>query len=65
MTKAKAWKELRDSFLRKVREIGPEEMAKQIPAHRATVYRLLKRTAVNPSLSIRARIEQIVEEKKQ
>jgi hypothetical protein len=40
-------------------------MAKQIPAHRATVYRLLKRTAVNPSLSIRARIEQIVEEKKQ
>lgn len=58
------WDEIRGEFCRLTAKRGVVKMAADIPADRATVYRLLKGETEHPTKAVQAAIEQIVEENK-
>ena len=59
---SKSWDELKRDFCHMTAVRGVSSVAEAIPASRATVYRLIKGEVQNPSLSIKARVERMVDE---
>ena len=58
----KSWAELRSAFCHVAFQRGIEVVAGEIPAGRATVYRIVRGETENPSLAIRAGMERVVNE---
>ena len=54
------WSDVRDEFTRVVFREGIDEIARRLPAHRATVYRLINGSIQRPSGVMRAAVERIV-----
>ena len=55
------WDELRKPFERLVLRAGVRNVADKLPAHRATVYRLLNDEQQKPCRAIRAAVQRLVE----
>ena len=62
MSDDKSWDELRQEFCHVAFKRGIEVVAGEIPAGRATVYRIVRGDTERPSLAIRAGIERLVTE---
>lgn len=60
--KDRSWNDLRGDFCRLTAKRGVVKMAADIPADRATVYRLLKGETEQPTKAVQAAIERVVEE---
>lgn len=56
-----SWEDTRREFCRIAAKRGVERVAEEIPANRATAYRLIRGETRDPSRAIRAGIERIVE----
>ena len=57
----KSWDELTNELRGVVFKRGVQEVAQEIPAHRATVYRIIGGEVVRPSQAVRAGVERVVE----
>lgn len=57
---SKRWHELRDGLARVVFTKGVENVAREIPAHRVTVYRLINGDTQHPTHAIQAGVERLV-----
>lgn len=64
MTEAEddAWRKTFRAFRRIAAKEGLCQIAPKVPAHQATIYRLVDETTAKPSLAIRQGIERIVRE---
>ena len=58
------WSKTCEAFRRIAAREGLVKIAEEIPAHHATVYRLVRGDTQHPSRAVRAGIERIVEEHK-
>jgi len=61
---ARCWNDLRQDLEHIVFTKGPTNVAHMIPAHRATVYRLISGEIQRPSKAMRACVERLVERQK-
>lgn len=56
----KRWNELRENLQRAVFSRGVDDVARAIPAHPVTVYRLINGVTQHPSRAIQAGVERVV-----
>jgi hypothetical protein len=59
------WESIRDEFRRLARREGITNIAREIPADRRTVYRLIDGPTQTPSRAVFAGIERLVNERKE
>lgn len=63
MVKPETWDELRLAFRRVALREGITHVAREIPADRGTVYRLIDGTTRRPTRAVRAGVERIVRDR--
>lgn len=59
---SESWISLRQRFIQVVFRRSVDEVAQRIPAHRATVYRIIQNERHTPSLAVRAGIRKILDD---
>ncbi|MEY4534392.1 MAG: hypothetical protein RLZZ246_710 [Planctomycetota bacterium] len=56
------WRKTREEFCRLAARTGVDRIAAEIPAHPATVYRLIRGDTAEPSHAIRAGVERLLQQ---
>ena len=59
------WEETRKTFRRIAAKEGIRRIAGEVPAHHATIYRLIRGDTQEPSRAVRAGIERVVREQEE